>query len=257
MIDISSSELERYSELKDRVLTVVSWDKTKEISIKEPDKTISQSLLSYAKELGLVGSYFHMETIEEPLLFNKRVVGESIAAMCRQRADLLNLAKLFTVLREVASNAILLEVEEFRHSNLNKARQIAGVYQYVSAFCDEEVLYPVKITVERYKRFQNSKVHVTITVGRIYLNDLQAKKEEALPNVGVHPPEIDGESLTAGVASFNINIQHLVKIFNRNESVILKNFPDGMLSESQMEIKEKVICADLARETKKNREKSR
>jgi hypothetical protein len=30
-----------------------------------------------------------------------------------------------------------------------------------------------------------------------------------------------------------------------------------MLSESQMEIKEKVICADLARETKKNREKSR
>jgi hypothetical protein len=49
----------------------------------------------------------------------------------------------------------------------------------------------------------------------------------------------------------------LVKIFNRNESVILKNFPDGMLSESQMEIKEKVIRADLARETKKNREKSR
>jgi hypothetical protein len=43
--------------------------------------------------------------------------------------------------------------------------------------------------------------------------------EEALPNAGVHPPKIDGESLTAGVTSFNINIQHLVELFNRNESV--------------------------------------
>jgi hypothetical protein len=247
MIDISSSELERYSELKNRILTVISWDKEKEISIK-PDITISQSLLSYAKELGLVGSYFYMEAIEEPLLFNKRVVGESIAAMCRQRADLLNLAKLFTVLDEVLSNAILLEVEEFRHVNLNKARQISGVYQYVSAFCDEEVLYPVKITVERYKKVQNSKVHVVITVGRIFLRDLEMKKEEALPNVGVHSSEADDESLTAGVASFNINIQHLVKIFNRNESVILKNFPDGMLSEKQLAIKSEVKRSDQVRE---------
>jgi hypothetical protein len=90
-----------------------------------------------------------------------------------------------------------------------------------------------------------------------HLNDLQVKKEEALPNVGVHPSETDGESLTAGGASFNISVQHLVKIFNRNENVILKNFPDRMLSESQMEIKEKVIRADLEKETKKNREKSR
>jgi hypothetical protein len=219
MIAISSGETERYLELKDRILKVVPWDREKEITIREPDKTISQSLLSYSKELGLVGSYFHMEAIEEPLLFNKRGVGESIAAMCRQRADLLNLAKLFTVLPEVLSNAILLEVEEFRHSNLNKAKQIDGVYQYVSAFCDEEVLYPVKITVERYKKVQRSKVHVVITVGRIFLEALDIKKEEALPNVGVHPSKIDGESLTAGVASFNIDIQRLVELCNRKERI--------------------------------------
>jgi hypothetical protein len=241
-----SSETERYLELKDRILTVVPWDRTKEITIRELNKTISQSLLSYAKELELVGSSFHMEKIAEPLLFNKRVVGESIAAMCRQRADLLNLAKLFTVLPEVLSNAILLEVEEFRHSNLNKAKLIAGVYQYISAFCDEEVLYPVKITVEQYRKVQKSKIHVVITVGRISLEVL--KKEEALPNVGVHPSETDGESLTAGVASFNINIQHLVKLFNRNESVILKNFPDEMLSDKQREIKTEVKKSDLAHE---------
>jgi hypothetical protein len=254
MIAIFSSEKERYLELKDRILTVVPWDRKKEIIVREQNKTISQSLLSFAKELELVGSYFHMEGMEEPLLFNKRVVGESIAAMCRQRADLLNLAKLFTVLSEVLSNAILLEVEEFRHRNLNKAKQIAGVYQYVSAFCDEEILYPVKITVERYKKVQRSKVHVVITVGRISLELLEIKKEEALPNVGVHPSEKDGESLAAGVASFNINIQHLVKLFNRNESVILKNFPDEMLLEKQREIKSEVKQSDLANEERIRRQ---
>jgi hypothetical protein len=216
MIAISSSETERYLALKDRILTVVPWDREREISIRKPDKTISQSLLSYAKELGLVGSYFRVEAIEEPLLFNKRVVGESIAAMCRQRADLLNLAKLFTVLREVLSNAILLEVEEFRHNNLNKAKQIAGVYQYVSAFCDEEVLYPVKITVERYKKVQRSKVHVVITVGRIFLEALDVKKEEALPNAGVHPSKTDGESLTAGalplISIYNIWLNYSIEM---------------------------------------------
>ena len=74
------------------------------------------------------------------------------------------------------------------------------------------------------------------------------KIKEAITNTRVHPNK--GESLPAGDASLTINISDLVKVFNKDEGIIIKNLPNGLLSPKQIRIKEKVIKHDEAKENR-------
>lgn len=114
------------------------------------------------------------------------------------------------------------------------------MHQYMSGFCDNEKIYPVKLTVEERIEEKKTHVHVVITVGKI--------EREALPNARVQP--FNGESARAGVTPLKVSLADFVKFFNREHGVLLKNIPDGFLSEKQKGLKERVRVTDAGREQK-------
>ncbi len=86
---------------------------------------------------------------------------------------------------------------------------------------------------------------MVVTVGEI---DISAKLKEALTNTGASH-QSDERSLSDGGASFVISIPAFVADFKRSESIIIKNLPDGILSEEQRDIKQRVLEADAQKET--------
>ena len=52
-------------------------------------------------------------------------------------------------------------------------------------------------------------------------------------------------------------LPQLIKYFNENEAILIKNFPNPMLSEEQLQIKEKLISFDRAKEESKILERFR
>lgn len=242
MININSTEEERYNLLKDRTLTVHMWDNTKSMVLKNPDESVAKAVKRTANELNIVGNIVKLEGLDEDIKITNDTIKESINSMTKQRSDLNNLFKLFTILNMIIKEAILIEVEEFRHFNKpQKMQLVKGEYQYISAFCDKEKLYPVKITIEQRHQKKDSNIHLIITVGTISLSEL---KKEGFSCPGMHLHE-GKESLDSGRnPSFNISISNLIKYFNKNEAILIKNLPNGLLSKEQIEIKEKLIRFD-------------
>lgn len=229
--------------MKEKTLKVVKWDMSKEISLSTPKQKVSRSLMEHAESLGIVGAPFLIEGISECVYFTKKSINESIANTVKKRGNLGDLAKLFTVLDKIITNAILLEKEEYRHKSRTQAKHIDAMYQYVSAFCDDYWLYPVKITVEKRKDAGQNRFYIVLSVGKIILSDV--KEKETIPVAGVHSYE---ESLHNGAVSYEISITHLIKHFNKKQDIILKNVPDELLNDEQRMIKAKVIEKDLQKE---------
>ena len=50
--------------------------------------------------------------------------------------------------------------------------------------------------------------------------------------------------------SYNINVSQLVSFFNEKQDILIKNLPDGMLTEEQKKIKKQVIKHDNEQEEK-------
>lgn len=62
------------------------------------------------------------------------------------------------------------------------------------------------------------------------------KEEHSIPRV--HPSYSDGESWDSGrYSSFDISLPHFVENFIENQDILIKNFPDQMLNDKQLEIK--------------------
>lgn len=54
MIKISSTDEERYRELKGKSLTVVPWDESKALQMTDPDESIAKALKRQAQTLNLI-----------------------------------------------------------------------------------------------------------------------------------------------------------------------------------------------------------
>ena len=249
MITIHSTEEERYSLLKDRILTVEKWDESKALKIIDAEESIAKALKRHARELEIVGKTTFLENITEPVKITMETIKESIASMTKQHANLIDLSKMLTIFDMVFKNAILINVEEYRHvAKPQRADSILGEYQYLSAFYDDSHLYPVKIVAERRKNPENSNVYVTMTIGNILMKDL--KKEES--SIHRMHPQIRGESSGSGRnPSFDIMLTQLLEYFNKDQAVLLKNLPDKLLNENQQEIKNNLIAFDKEKELTK------
>ena len=163
--------------------------------------------------------------------------------MTKRHSDLANLGRVLSVIDDVCLNAEKIEVEPYRHSQPKTGTGFKQMHQYISAFHDMDYIYPVKITIREAESKQANRFYMVITVGMI---DIEDKIKEALTNTRVHPES--GESLPAGGASFSLNIPQLISTFNREEGIILKNLPNGLLDDTQIQIKQKVIEADMQHE---------
>ena len=112
----------------------------------------------------------------------------------------------------------------YRHIE-RRIEDIKQVHQLLSAFHDGEKVYPVKITIQE-KENQKNQFYMVITVGEI---DISSKIKEALTNTGAHHQSDEG-SLSDGGASYIITVPSFVADFKRDESIIIKNLPDGLLN---------------------------
>lgn len=249
MIGINSTDEERTRILEKRTLTVVPWDKEKEMKLLDPDISIRRAIVQHARSMDLMGACLKLEGMETMPVFSGKSLSESIHRTMQGRGNLQSLAKMLTVLEKVTENAVLIEVEEYRHAQRSTARRVGEMCQYVSAFYDEAMLYPVKITVEQRKMKDKAQIYMIVTVGSLGIEELIGKQKEALPTTRVTSNHTDvGESLPTGIASFTLSIAQLVKKLNKKEGILLKNFPDQMLTEQQMEIKRKVLEKDMRKE---------
>jgi hypothetical protein len=245
MIKLDSTEEERFQELKDEELTVVPWNPSIQIHMTSAEESTSSAYLRFAKELGINQMNFVLGGIEHPVHFSNKAIRESIHQMELQKAYLENLPKLFTVIQDVVQNSILLKVEEYTHKDRRQFHKIDGAYQYISAFCDEENIYPVHISAMKYKeQYRGStNMYLVITVG------VTSKKE--VPPIRVHSHGGE-ESVCHRASSFDISLSQFVKTFNIKNGVLIKRLPDKMLTDEQRVLKAKILKNDAFREQKLN-----
>lgn len=64
----------------------------------------------------------------------------------------------------------------------------------------------------------------------------------------MHPQS--GEGVSNRVTSFDIRLSDFVKYFNRQQGILIKNLPNKMLSDKQIQIKDKITFIDNEREKK-------
>ncbi len=242
-ITIDSTDEERTAILLEKDIKIVQWDRKHGFRQTEPQESISHALGRYMDERGLRGKTMHFKDFPEGVAFTRNTLHESIRQMTKRHSDLANLGRVLSVIDDVCANAEKIEVEPYRHSQPKTGMGFKQMHQYMSAFHDMDYIYPVKITIREAKGKQANRFYMVITVGMIDIDD---KTKEALTNTRVHPET--GESLPAGGASFVMNISQLVSYFNSEEGVILKNLPNGLLNDSQQQIKQKIIEADKQRE---------
>ena len=243
-IDINSTDEERTNILKGKMITIVAWDKSKEMIITNSKESLWQSLKKYARDNEIINKEIKFENFSFPLKFSMNTLKESVNQMTKNHSNLINLGKLLTVLDSICNNALIIDVEKYRHS-LYKRIDIKSVYQLFSAFYDEDYIYPVKITVFT-KENNTNQFYLTLTVGTIMTNEII---KEANTNTDMHS-ETSEESLSRGIASINVNISYLVSYFKVREGIIIKNLPDGLLNSEQIKIKEKVKKHDEMKENK-------
>lgn len=167
---------ERYNLLKNKMLSVVKWDKSKEIQITDPDESISHAIRRHANELGIIGQKLQLEGMEIYPVFTMKAVKESESIMRKRNENIADLSKLFTVLPAVAKNAILLEIEEYRHMSSRRPTDIFNMSHYLSGFHDGDLFYPVKISVSNRSDNNNTSIKMTITVGKISLSTFEKEK---------------------------------------------------------------------------------
>lgn len=239
-ITIDSTDEERTAILSEKMLTIVPWDEANEM-VKGQDESIAQSLNRYSQELHLKNKEVLFGDFEGPVKFTYTTLKESIYQMTRRHSDLTNLGKLLSVLEPVCANAIKIQIEPYRHKS-RKGLEVKQVHQLLSAFCDDREIYPVKITIHE-KLKQYNQFYMVITVSEISLR----KIKEDSPNTGAAHLEMNG-SLSDGGASLNVTIPTLISDFKRDEGIILKNLPDGLLNEKQKEIKQKAFTSDIEKE---------
>lgn len=242
-ITIDSTDEERTEILSQKNLVIVAWDQGKELVITDPNESTAKALKRYSQEQGIRNKDIHFSEFYAPIKFTQSTLKESITQMSKRGANLTNLGKLLSVLEPVCNNAIKIDVEPYRHANRRQYDEVKQCHQLLSAFHDGAKAYPVKITINE-KENQKNQFYMVITVGEI---DISTKLKEALTNTGVSH-QSDERSLSDGGASFMITIPSFVADFKRNESIIIKNLPDGLLNDEQREIKERVLKADAQKE---------
>lgn len=245
-MDINSTDEERYNELKDRTLDLLKWNYQEERNI-EPinsNETTRQVIYRYYDNKNISKLALNFEGFNNKLYLSRRSIKETLRVMDGLRLNSNNLNKLLTVLDKVVDNAVLIDIEPYRHQSRKKSEQIECEMQYMSVFSDERTIYPVKFAIERHipKEINNSNIYCVITVGEI-------PKEKGSARTGVQV-ENSTESLHTVATSSIISITSLIEMFNENQGVLLKNLPNQMLSKEQIVIKQKVIEHDKRNEEK-------
>ncbi len=254
-ISARSTDAERAAALGGREITICQsrrsllppvYDETERRSIMDVTRAVVSSL-------HIDSSTYRLEGFPKEVALTNESIKKSFNIMGQRHTDTKLFPEALTVLSEICQNAVLIQIEGDAKANKESHKGVRDVYHWMSAFHDGEKIYPVKLTVEDDKSRDPDKIYFLLTLGET--SDISSpiyKKEAA--NTDLHPGA--GEGPSVGRASFKCSITQFISNFNGKHGILLKHFPDSMLSERQRGIKQAVIAHDSRIATDAGRKRS-
>ncbi len=242
-ISINSTDVERANILEDKELTICQsrrsllppvYDETKRQSVMDVTKSVVSSL-------HIDNSTYRLEGFPKDVALTNQSIKKSFSIMNERRTDMRLFPEALTALDEICKNAVLIQVEKDSKANKESHKGIQDVYHWMSAFHNGEKVYPVKLTVENDKSRDPEKIYFLLTLGEA--NSIKSpiyKKEASITDI--HSGTEEGPSV--GRTSFKCSLPQFIENFNEKHGILLKHFPDSMLSERQQGIKQIVIDHD-------------
>ena len=232
-MNIHSTDEERYLELVDKEISIVQDTSKTEIvfGLNYNDRGQSQiwkDTQEYIVEvLKLKNTVHNIPEIDVPVVINENSITESISNTNKNKEALYILSKAFSNIDEICKNAILLNVDKYQYFWKNKAKIIEAVYFYVSLLKLDNEVYPIEIIIEKRIKSKKESFHLIISTEKI--------KEDVLM-AGMHVDNAT-ESQPLRDTSSILKLSQVVTHFNQKHSVLLKHFPDNMLTQEQVIIK--------------------
>ena len=232
----------RYKVLKDKTLTVKSYDQSKlgDVDLSRFD-TLTRNetkilLRKIGEQFGVFKTYSNKD-IEVEFNFSRNNLNESIH---KQRGRYGDYAKMLTVFDDVVRNAIGIEAHSERYAN--PGSQLEQMYVLTSAFKTEDGVVPVLMEVKELSDRTENALHLTISLNPIREADIVTY---------THAPEKGTMSYAPSASEYRI--ADVFQNVNTEDSDMLKYIPDGFLTDEQREAKQ----AALARTEQYIQEKNR
>lgn len=204
--------------------------------------TVKKALKKIGEEFGIYHNY-DIADVDFKVYLSKGTINETAQ---KEITDVKNIVKLFTVSDKVISNAIGIEVHKNRYYADAATKQM---YELLSGFVEGSNFVPVRIGIKESKAGINS-LYVIIDDNKLALSSVEkdkikrqrSKNRTAEENIGVY----DSRSVKISIARIIENVK------NKN---FVKYFPNNMLSDEQIKIKEDAVKETQTDTNNKNDER--
>ncbi|MBQ3529524.1 MAG: hypothetical protein IJA47_03420 [Oscillospiraceae bacterium] len=245
------TDAERYAELKDKNLAVITETATSEYSVellplealKKKAKSKAEDIIyPLAEKLGITKKQLSHNDVDVEFIFSKNGgLSESLSKQLRYGGNYADFAKAIINLDRVLDSAILIEIHGDKYEGTSRANEnLEAVYVLLGAFQDGTSIIPVQMEIKK-----SSDVG-----GRLYMTVALTKIEADV--LGSTPEEIQTRSL---ISASIYSLADIVQKINPEDAHFLKYLPDGMLSPAQIEAKREAIAEDNKRIEKYRKEK--
>lgn len=230
---------ERYELLKEREITVVSYDKEKYTNIDESDLVIlkrttgkniaRKTLRKIGEQFGVFKQGYTTQDVDFEFAFSRNNLRESID---KQFGQFQNYAKMMTVFTDVISNAVCIDSQRDRYESPDS--ELEAMYVFVSAFMNDDGIVPVLLEVKVYEYEITASLYVAVSMREIEGSRILA-----------YIPDAESTKPYTSPTSVKLSLTDFLPKVNIEDKNLIKYIPDGFLSDEQMNAKQ-VALAETA-----------
>lgn len=235
------TDAERYNILKEVSITAIPADysvidtKLRGMSMQELETAIKSKaekpIREYAKKIGIIKDSYRNKDIGIEFGFTMRGLNKSLFSQMSYGGSYADLAKVFSVMDDVVSNAELIEVHDDYKKGTKKAnKNLINTFVLMNAVQDNSDIIPVALEVMQLESAPN-RLYVNVALSKI-------KKAEVMVN-SKRNHNSEGTSLfSASIYS----IRDLLKNINSQDGEFLKYVPDQFLNSAQKSAKQDALA---------------
>ncbi len=238
------TEEQRYNELKDRKISIVSSTVQDEyISSLEqldniPEKAKSKAekiIIPLAEQLGILNKTMKTPEIDIDFVFSKnKGLKESLSKQLRYGGSYRDFANALINLDSILENAILIEVHKDKYEGTSREnRNLEAVYVLFGAFKEDKYIIPVQAEIKK----------VVGSGGRLYMTVAMTKIEAGV----LGSADNDNRARSLIPTSITRSIAEIFRNINPSEKHFLKYLPDAFLTEQQKIGKYEALREDAKR----------
>lgn len=234
------TDAERYNILKEVSITAIPADysvidtKLRGMSMQELETAIKSKaekpIREYAKKIGIIKDSYRNKDIDIEFGFTMRGLNKSLFSQMSYGGSYADLAKVFSVMDDVVSNAELIEVhDDYKKGTRDENQNLLNTYVLLGTVLDGNSIIPVQMEVMQLSTIPN----------RLYVNVALSKIKEA--EVMVNNPQ--NKSVRTSLFSASIySIRDLLKNINSQDGEFLKYVPDQFLNSAQKSAKQDALA---------------